>query len=438
MFILKTSDNWERTVTEADEQVKPACEVHGGNLFVQLHFKAIEKLPNSGQVDLINTVVTSKDESSATFSGCGRHMVAVQAADEESPINKEEAFKAIKAYLGVMFGQDIANNFTIDDVSTLLADGKVATPEQLKKWEEQQKKKDEEGGEEESVDESIPSFGGFMIGEQAEAAGDGEEDEDGEDDSDTETAGEEGEDGGGGDEDEDDDGGGEDEDDGGGDEDEAEAGEEEVPPPATFFAYYMIKAEGLPEEDHTDSKDIEKLTKRKMMLPGSKFNLGIEFRSGGATVDTINLKKLGKELKGDVDAEELNDWIGKIFSKNFPQVQTISRGIRDRSTVIDELQTMNFEEDDQYIRDALQKIGKSEYSFYMQLKDNPAKPYVNKKDVIQMVNASLKQMGGRWLKFMSGVSDKDVIELHATTMIGANTKADRDAVFRSVPEPEQI
>lgn len=53
-----------------------------------------------------------------------------------------------------------------------------------------------------------------------------------------------------------------------------------------------------------------------------------------------------------------------------------------------------------------------------------------------MVNASLKQMGGRWLKFMSGVGEKDVIELHATTTIGANTKADREIVFRSVPEPE--
>ena len=45
-------------------------------------------------------------------------------------------------------------------------------------------------------------------------------------------------------------------------------------------------------------------------------------------------------------------------------------------------------------------------------------------------------MGGRWLKFMSGVGEKDVIELHATTIIGANTKADREMVFRSVPEPE--
>jgi len=71
-----------------------------------------------------------------------------------------------------------------------------------------------------------------------------------------------------------------------------------------------------------------------------------------------------------------------------------------------------------------------------------------------MVNAALKQMGGRWLRrrqknlkggvlrklnpFATGISEKNIIELHSTTKIGANTKADRDAVFRAVPEPEEI
>lgn len=110
--------------------------------------------------------------------------------------------------------------------------------------------------------------------------------------------------------------------------------------------HYLIKADGLPEEDHTDPKAVEKITGGKLILPGSKFNLGIEFKSGGATVDTIDLKKLGKELKGNVDADELDDMLGKIFSKNFPQVQTISRGVRDARTITDEIKTMNFQEDD--------------------------------------------------------------------------------------------
>ena len=33
MFIVKDSDNRGQTVTEAEE-LKPLCEVHGGNLFV--------------------------------------------------------------------------------------------------------------------------------------------------------------------------------------------------------------------------------------------------------------------------------------------------------------------------------------------------------------------------------------------------------------------
>lgn len=90
-----------------------------------------------------------------------------------------------------MFGQDVGNQIGIDDVATILANGEVATPEELKKWEEQQKEKEKGGGEEEkeSVDESIPSFGKFMLGEEDEAAGDGEEDENVEDDDEAEAAG---------------------------------------------------------------------------------------------------------------------------------------------------------------------------------------------------------------------------------------------------------
>lgn len=60
MFIVKDSGNRSQVLTEAEE-LKPSCEVHGGNLFVQLHFKAIKAVPDSAE--LINTVVTSRDES---------------------------------------------------------------------------------------------------------------------------------------------------------------------------------------------------------------------------------------------------------------------------------------------------------------------------------------------------------------------------------------
>ena len=75
-------------MTEAEE-LKPSCEVHGGNLFVQLHFKAVKAVPDSAE--LINTVVTSRDESSAEFSGCGKHLVVVTSAKEDTPLSRQDA-----------------------------------------------------------------------------------------------------------------------------------------------------------------------------------------------------------------------------------------------------------------------------------------------------------------------------------------------------------
>ena len=106
----------------------------------------------------------------------------------------------------------------------------------------------------------------------------------------------------------------------------------------------MITADGQPEKDHTDPKTIESLDpKGKLKLPGSKFNLGIEFGTvGGGQSDTIDLKKLGKEIRGKIDAEKLEDQIGSIFTKNFPKIPIIDRGIRDARTLIDEMKGMNF------------------------------------------------------------------------------------------------
>ena len=110
--------------------------------------------------------------------------------------------------------------------------------EALKKWEEQQKEKGDE--DKESVDESIPSFGKFILDEsdddiESETALDGEENDGGGD-------GEE--DDGGGDDDEDDGADDGEEDEAGGDEDEGEEAGDELPPPATYLVCYMIKGDG--------------------------------------------------------------------------------------------------------------------------------------------------------------------------------------------------
>lgn len=195
----------------------------------------------------------------------------------------------------------------------------------LKKWEEQQKEKGDE--DKESVDESIPSFGKFILDEsdddiESETALDGEENDSGGD-------GEE-DDGAGGDDDEDDGAGDGEEGEAGGDEDEGEEAGDELPPPATYLVTYTIKADGQPETDHTDPKEVEKLSpKGRLKLPGSNFNLGIEFKSGGATVDTIDLKKAANGFMGKVDSDEIEKQIKTIMRTNFPDINQPSIEVRD-------------------------------------------------------------------------------------------------------------
>lgn len=154
----------------------------------------------------------------------------MSSTDEETPLTRDNAVRHIKAYLGTMFGQDVGNSLKDDDIHTIDEKGQEMNADALKKWEEQQKEKGDE--DKESVDESIPSFGRFILGEsdddiEAEKALDGEED-----------------DGGGGDDGEDDDAGDGEEGEDGGDEDEDEEAGDELPPPATYLVCYMIKADG--------------------------------------------------------------------------------------------------------------------------------------------------------------------------------------------------
>ena len=165
-----------------------------------------------------------------------------------------------------MFGEDVGNSLKDEDIHTIDEKGQEMNADALKKWEDQQKEKGS-GKDEESVDESIPSFGAFMLDEAGEAESAPEEDED--EEAPEKTGGEQAPE-----EEEDEEAPEEEEDE--------EAPEEEIPPPATYLACYMIKADGLPEEDHTDPKTVESLSaKGKLRLPGSKFNLGIEFGTIG-------------------------------------------------------------------------------------------------------------------------------------------------------------
>ena len=433
MFIVKDSDNRGQTLTEAEE-LKPSCEVRGGNLFVQLHFKAVKAVPDSAE--LINTVVTSRDESSAKFSGCGKHLVAVSSTDEETPLTRANAVKHIKAYLGTMFGQDVSNSLKDDEIHTIDEKGQEMNAATLKKWEEQQKEKGDE--DKESVDESIPSFGKFILDEsdddiESETALDGEENDSGGD-------GEE-DDGAGGDDDEDDGAGDGEEGEAGGDEDEGEEAGDELPPPATYLVTYTIKADGQPETDHTDPKEVEKLSpKGRLKLPGSNFNLGIEFKSGGATVDTIDLKKAANGFMGKVDSDEIEKQIKTIMRTNFPDINQPSIEVRDQKTIGVELKRRISDNEisrDEYNGKVQALIANADYSLWIEVKDYREKPFIGKKDIADVINAAVKEVGGRWAKLLSGVKEDGVIMLHGLSSMSTQGKG-KDEVRRLIPTPNEI
>lgn len=437
MFIVKDSDNRGQTLTEAEE-LKPSCEVHGGNLFVQLHFKAVKAVPDSAE--LINTVVTSRDESSAKFSGCGKHLVAVSSTDEETPLTRANAVKHIKAYLGTMFGQDVGNSLKDDDIHIIDEKGQEMNADALKKWEEQQKEKGDE--DKESVDESIPSFGKFILDEsdddiESETALDGEEDNGGDDGGGDGTE----DDGSGGDDDEDDVAGDGEEGESGGDEDEDEEAGDELPLPATYLVTYTIKADGQPETDHTDPKEVEKLSpKGRLKLPGSNFNLGIEFKSGGATVDTIDLKKAANGFMGKVNSDEIERQIKTIMRANFPDINQPSIEIRDQKTIGVELKRRISDNEisrDEYNGKAQALIANADYSLWIEVKDYREKPFIGKEDIADVVNAAVKEVGGRWAKLLSGVKEDGVIMLHGLSAMNKQAQG-KGEVRRLIPTPSEI
>ena len=353
-------------------------------------------------------------------------------------MTRDNAVRHIKAYLGTMFGQDVGNSLKDDDIHTIDEKGQEMNADALKKWEEQQKEKGDE--DKESVDESIPSFGRFILSEsdddiEAEKALDGEEDDGGGD-------GEE-DDGGGGDDDEDDGAGDGEEGEDGGDEDEDEEAGDELPPPATYLITYMIKADGQPETDHTDPKEVEKLSPKGsgLKLPdGNKY--GIKFGStlGGGSSDEIKFDELGKDLAGKVDSDEIETQIKTIMRTNFPDINQPSIEVRDQKTIGVELKRRISDNEisrDEYNGKAQALIANADYSLWIEVKDYREKPFIGKKDIADVINAAVKEVGGRWAKLLSGVKEDGVIMLHGLSSMSTKAKG-KDEVRRLIPTPSEI
>lgn len=271
------------------------------------------------------------------------------------------------------------------------------------------------------------------------------EDESGDDGSEGEDGGEGDDEDGGGEGDEDDFGGDGEEGEDGGDEDEDEEAGDEVPDPATYIVCYMIKADGQPETDHTDPNSVKGLDpKGKLKLPGN-FNVGIEFQSGGATVDTLDLKKLGKELKGKVDADEVSGQIKTIFKANFPEINIPDVDVRDNKSLGVELNKKTKASGDaqaeinpeDYNGKLKAALANSEYSLWIEVSDYREKPFVDSAGVADVINTAVKKVGGYVAKKLSGVKADDVFLLRGTAKMSKDETL-QDKAKRKIPNPSEI
>ena len=109
--------------------------------------------------------------------------------------------------------------------------------------------------------------------------------------------------------------------------------------------------------------------KGKLILPGLNISPEIGFRTiGGGDDDSINLKKLTKEIKGEVDSEKLQNEVRSIFSKNFPRIEDPTLFVRDSRTIINELNKKKEKEEilsEDYNSEVINRIKEAGYGFYI-------------------------------------------------------------------------
>ena len=228
-----------------------------------------------------------------------------------------------------------------------------------------------------------------------------------------------------------------------GDGEEAEEAGDELPPPATYLIAYTIKADGQPETDHTDPKEVEKLSPKGsgLKLPGGN-KYGIKFGStlGGGSSDEIKFDELGKDLAGKVNSDEIERQIRTIIRNNFPDINQPSIEVRDQRTIDIELKRRISENEisrDEYNGKAQALIANADYSLWIEVNDYREKPFIGKKDIADVINAAVKEVGGRWAKLLSGVKEDGVIMLHGLSAMNKQAQG-KGEVRRLIPTPSEI
>ena len=143
---------------------------------------------------------------------------------------------------------------------------------------------------------------------------------------------------------------------------------------------------------------------------------------------------------GKVDSDEIEKQIRTIMRNNFPDINQPSIEVRDQRTIDIELKRRISENEisrDEYNGKAQALIANADYSLWIEVKDYREKPFIGKKDIADVINAAVKEVGGRWAKLLSGVKEDGVIMLHGLSSMSTKSKG-KDEVRRLIPTPSEI
>lgn len=106
-------------------QPQPVCEVDVQKIFAMLHATAVleaNKLLEKEKGVVENTAANGNDPKKAIFHSAGEHMITARARDEGGRISREAATAALKKYVGIFCGEDVAKGLKDDEIIPLPED----------------------------------------------------------------------------------------------------------------------------------------------------------------------------------------------------------------------------------------------------------------------------------------------------------------------------
>ena len=152
------------------------------------------------------------------------------------------------------------------------------------------------------------------------------------------------------------------------------------------------------------------------------------------------MKKAANGFMGKVDSDEIETQIKTIMRTNFPDINQPSIEVRDQKTIGVELKRRIADNEisrDEYNGKAQALIANADYSLWIEVKDYREKPFIGKKDIADVINAAVKEVGGRWAKLLSGVKEDGVIMLHGLSAMNKQAQG-KGEVRRLIPTPSEI